>query len=144
MYCMSCGSFVPDNQGICPNCGAPVQNAANVQQPVQPVYQPVAQPVYQQPAYQQPPVYQQPVANPIRGNGLGTAGMVMGIVSICISWIPVINVIVFFSGILGFIFSLIGVCRRNVTGKGRAIAGLVLSIVAVIITYVMYYALSTY
>ena len=24
MYCMSCGSFVPDNQGICPNCGAPV------------------------------------------------------------------------------------------------------------------------
>lgn len=136
MYCMSCGSFVPDNQGICPNCGAAVT-------PAQPVYQ---QPVYQQPAYQQP-AYHAPVYTPVnvpRGNGLGTAGMVMGIVSICISWIPVINVIVFFTGILGFIFSLIGVCRRNVTGKGRAIAGLVLSIVAIIITYVMYYAISTY
>lgn len=135
MYCNSCGSYVPDNQAICGNCGAPVT-------PAQPVYQ---QPVYQQPVYQQP-AYHAPVYQPAdmpRGNGIGTAGLVMGIVSAALCWIPFVNVVVFITGLLGFIFSLIGVCRRNVTGKGKAIAGLILSIVAVVFAYIMYYYIGT-
>ena len=121
MYCTSCGSYVPDNQGICPNCGAAVT-------PAQPVYQ---QPVYQQPAYQQP-AYHAPIYTPAeapRSNGMGTAGMVLGIV--------------FITGFLGLIFSIVGVCRRNVSGKGRAIAGIILSAIALVITYAMYYYIGT-
>lgn len=138
MYCTSCGSYVPDNQGVCPNCGAAVTPAQ-----AQPVYQ---QPVYQQHAYQQP-AYHAPVYTPVdvpRGNGLGTAGMVLGIVSTCISWIPAINVIVFVTGFLGLIFSIVGVCRRNVSGKGKAIAGIILSAIALVITFSMYYYLGNY
>ena len=101
-------------------------------QPVQPVYQPVAQPVqpvYQQPVYQQP-VYQQAPAAPVkRGNGPATAGLVFGILTMVFCWIPGI-----FWGfaLFGLIFSIIGVAKRNASGKGKAIAGLILTVLGLI------------
>ena len=101
-------------------------------QPVQPVYQqpqPV-QPVYQQPMYQQPvqPMYQQvaPAAPAKRGNGPATAGLVFGILTLVFCWIPFL-----FWGfaLFGLIFSIVGVAKRNASGKGKAIAGLILSVV---------------
>ncbi len=81
MYCESCGSFIPDGQSFCSNCGTPaakpeqpvVQQAAPAPAPgpapiaAAPVAAaaPAPQPVPVQPVYQQPqpvqPVYQQPV-----------------------------------------------------------------------------------
>ena len=155
MYCESCGNFIPDGQAFCSNCGArvaspapsaPVQSAAPVAMPVAPVapapaaVQPIQtaapQPVYQQPVYQQTiqPVYQQPVYQPVaavkpipakRGNGAAVAGLVFGILTVVTCWIPFIFYVF---GLLGLIFSIVGVAKRNARGKGMAIAGLILSI----------------
>ena len=81
MFCQNCGSLLPENAKVCPECGTPVSTeaaggaapesyVASQPQPVPqpqpaPQPQPTPQPVYQQPqpAYQQPqpqPTYQQP------------------------------------------------------------------------------------
>ena len=45
MYCESCGSFIPDGQSFCTNCGAPVTaSAAKPVQAAAPVAAPVAVP----------------------------------------------------------------------------------------------------
>lgn len=178
MYCESCGSFIPDGQSFCSNCGTPAAQpavqqqaapapapgpapvaAAPAPQPVQPVYQqpqPV-QPVYQQPVYQQPqavqpvyqqPVYQQPVyqqvasAKPAKlGNGAATAGLVFGILTLVFFWIPLFNIFTTaIFGLLGLIFSIVGLAKKNAGGKGKAIAGLILTLLGVIAT-VGYYGL---
>lgn len=66
-----------------------------------------------------------------RGNGIGTAGFVLAIIAIVIGWIPFIGQIV--GGILwilGLIFSFVGVFRSP---RGLAIAGLVISLIDVVI-----------
>lgn len=105
-------------------------------QPVQPVYQ---QPVYQQPTYQQPantqpiqPVYQQPayIAQPVvitpfekkSGNSMATVGMIFGIITVATYWLTILNL---GPGIIAIIFSIIGLTKKNASGKGRAIAGLI-------------------
>ena len=129
---------------------APQPAAQPVPQPIQPAYQqPYQQPQYQQtsyqaPTYQQPvqmaqpiyqPVYQQPVIitpidNRTRINGAATAGLIFGIINLCTSWIPLLNGI---PAILGLIFSIAGVSKKNAGGKGRAIAGLIMSSVGLFI-----------
>lgn len=124
--------------------------------PVQPAYQ---QPVYQQPQYQQPqyqqpmyqaPTYQQPVAvaqpvyaqpvytQPVvlaqaapakRGNGMATAGLVFGILTFVFCFLPGLC---FGFALLGLIFSIIGLAKRNAPGKGKAIAGLILTVLGFI------------
>ena len=162
MYCESCGSFINDGEAFCSNCGSPAPKGsapaapapapapapqATVQpitQPVQTAYQPYQQPQYQAPTYQQPvqmaqpiyqPVYQQPVIitpidNRTRINGAATAGLIFGIINLCTSWIPLLNGI---PAILGLIFSIAGVSKKNAGGKGRAIAGLIMSSVGLFI-----------
>lgn len=73
-------------------------------------------------------------------SGLSTAGMVLGIVGIVLSFIPIINNIAFFLGILAVIFGIIGLVKK--AGKGKAIAGLVLGILAIVITLAMQSAVS--
>ena len=135
----------------------PVYQQPQYQQPQyqQPVYQ---QPMYQPRTYQQPvrtvqpfyqqvqPVYQQPIVitpidNRKRVNGAATAGLVLGIISLCLSWIPLFNTI---PSALGLIFSIVGVARKGAGGKGRAIAGLIMSGIALLITaYVIYYVIAS-
>lgn len=174
MFCESCGTFIPDGQSFCTNCGAPVASPAPVAaaapvaepapapaaapapapapapaaqpfaqpvatpvQPAQPLYQTPApqpvQPVYQQPVYQ--PVYQ-PIAQQVQvqpakpGNGAATAGLVFGILTLVFCWTS------YFCGIfalLGLIFSIVGICKKNASGKGKAIAGLIMTIIGGII-----------
>ena len=161
MFCESCGSLIPDGHSFCSNCGTPVSRPqaqpaqaapapvaaapvvaapvaaaapAPAAQPVQPVYQQPAvqpvQPVYQPVAQPVQPVYQQAPAAPVkRGNGPATAGLVFGILTMVFCWIPGI-----FWGfaLFGLIFSIIGVAKRNASGKGKAIAGLILTVLGLI------------
>ncbi len=153
-FCSNCGSPAPKNSAPATPAPAPAPQAT-VQPIMQPAPQPAAQPVpqpiqpayqqpYQQPQYQQPvqmaqpiyqPVYQQPVIitpidNRTRINGAATAGLIFGIINLCTSWIPLLNGI---PAILGLIFSIAGVSKKNAGGKGRAIAGLIMSSVGLFI-----------
>lgn len=73
-------------------------------------------------------------------SGLSTAGMVLGIISVVLSFIPIINNIAFFIGILALIFGIIGIVKK--AGTGKAIAGVVLGILSIVITLSMQSAVS--
>ncbi|MBR4915426.1 MAG: DUF4190 domain-containing protein, partial [Clostridiales bacterium] len=120
-------------------------------QPVQPVYQP-QQPVYQQPQAQpvQPvyqPVYQQPIYNQASAtnakapNGAATAALVFGIITLVLFWIPFFNIFTTgILGLLGLIFSIVGLAKKNGGGKAKAVVGLVLTIIGIVAT-IGYYGL---
>ncbi|MDY6338661.1 MAG: zinc-ribbon domain-containing protein [Saccharofermentans sp.] len=158
-FCSNCGARVvspaaqaptavatPAPAPVAPAPAQPVQSIYHqptYQQPTyqQPAYQPV-QPLYQQPVYQAQPIYQQPVYQQVqpttpkkrvRVNGAATAGLVLGIVTFTTCWFMwfIIFVPLFF-GFLGLIFSIVGLARKNASGKGRAVAGLILSILGII------------
>ena len=65
-------------------------------------------------------------------SGLGIAGFVIGIIAIIFSFIPIVNNIAFFIGILAAVFGLIGALTHK--SKGLSIAGVVLGVLAIIIT----------
>ena len=147
MFCESCGALIPDGQSFCSNCGAaaPVQPAPQAApQPVQPVQQyaqPAPQPVQPVQQYAQP-VYVQPVvaipAQPRKSSGMAIAGLIMGIFALVLCWVPVVNWIL---GLLGLIFSIIGIAKKNGGAKGAAIAGLILTILGAILSIAMFGAI---
>lgn len=61
-------------------------------------------------------------------NGMGIAGFVLAILGLLLCWIPWVDWVLW---LLGFIFSIIGVCRRP---RGLAIAGLVISCIVIVLT----------
>lgn len=141
MFCNSCGSVIPDGNSFCSFCGAPAASPASGQ-PM--YYRPVQNnnyrpPVYQQPAYRQP-AYSLPQRprERTRINGFATSGLIFGIISLCFCWLPFVN---FFLALFGLTFSIVGMVRRNASGKGRAIAGLVMSGITVLIGIIMIIAL---
>lgn len=73
-------------------------------------------------------------------SGLAVAGLVLGIIGICLSFIPIINNVAFFLGILAIIFGVITLVKK--VGGGKAIAALVLGILSIIITLAMQSAIS--
>ncbi len=123
--CPYCGEQIPENAAKCMYCTAWLSDRSSPDQsqnvPAQPFVQPQPEP---QPVQPQP----QPVR---RRNGIGTAGLVLSIIGMALFWVPVVNVILWF---LGFLFSFIGVFKRP---RGKAIAGLVISIVSVLILVVI-------
>ena len=64
--------------------------------------------------------------------GFGVAGLVVGIIGIALSFIPIINNISFVLGLLAVIFGVITISKK--TSKGKAIAAIILGILAVVIT----------
>lgn len=64
-------------------------------------------------------------------SGLCTAGLVLGIVGVCTSFIPIINNLSFFMGILAVIFGLVSIKKAS---KGKMIATVILGIIAIVIT----------
>lgn len=64
---------------------------------------------------------------------MAVAGLVLGIMAIVISFIPCIGLLAIMPAILGIIFSVVGLSQAKKTGqgKGMAIAGLVLSLLAI-------------
>lgn len=69
-------------------------------------------------------------AAPAKGNGLGVAGFVLAIVALFLSWLPYAGFVMW---LLGLILSAIGVFK---TPRGLAIAGLVISLLGIILIIV--------
>lgn len=73
---------------------------------------------------------------PRQGNGLGTAGFVVGLIGLLFSFIPVIGVIAWPLVILGIVFAAVGIAKSSggrAGNRGLAVAGLVLSLVGLLI-----------
>lgn len=64
--------------------------------------------------------------------GLSTASLVLGIIGICTSFIPIVNNVSFILGGLAIIFAVISLVKR--AGTGKAVAGLVIAIIAIVVT----------
>jgi len=104
---------------------------------------------FQRPSNNQIPQSQQPLSQdqfaqhrseqfqyPKPTSGMAVAGLVLGILALLTSFIPIINNGAFFLGLLGLIFSivgLVGTMRGKKSGKGIAIAALVLTILSCVI-----------
>ena len=65
-------------------------------------------------------------------SGFATAALVLGIIGICLSFIPILNNASFFLGILAVIFAIVSLIKK--ASKGKAIAGLILGILSIAIT----------
>lgn len=65
-------------------------------------------------------------------SSLCTAGLVLGIIGVCTSFIPIINNLSFIMGILAVIFGLVSIKKAS---KGKMIATVVLGILAIVITF---------
>lgn len=68
-------------------------------------------------------------------SGFGTAALVLGIIGAVLSFIPIINNVAFFLGILAVAFAI--VCFAKKSSTGVAVAGIVLGLLSIIITIVM-------
>ena len=136
MFCGKCGSFVPDGNTFCSNCGMVVDNSG-----------------YQNPRqFATPPVQAVPIMmttpqpEPVRKNGMATAGLVFGIITAVFSIAPFgingtsdsdmvsVILVIYSFATLGTIFSAIGIKKsREFGGKTKALLGLILSILGFIV-----------
>jgi len=73
-----------------------------------------------------------------KSNGLGTAGFILAVIALFIGWLPFGGWIVW---ALGLIFSFIGVFK---TPRGMAIAGLVISLIVVILLITVFATLAAF
>lgn len=71
-------------------------------------------------------------------NAAGTAGFVLALIALFLGWIPVLGWILW---LLGLIFSLVGIGK---TPKGLAIAGLVISLIGIILLIVVFAGLAAF
>jgi hypothetical protein len=69
------------------------------------------------------------------GNGIALAGMVCGIVSLVIGWLPFVGLLGLVAAVVGLGLSIPGLARSRETGerKGFAIAGIVTSAVGILL-----------
>lgn len=65
-------------------------------------------------------------------SGFATAGLVLGIIGICTSFIPIINNLSFFLGLLAIIFAIVSLVKK--ASKGKAVASIILGILTIVIT----------
>ena len=119
--CPYCGEEVPETATKCMYCTAWLNEE-------QSTVQPLVTPVQPSVAETQP----QPVS---RKNGISTAGLVLSIIGLALCWVPGVNLVLWF---LGFLFSFIGVFKRP---KGKAIAGLIISAVSIVVIILVYGAI---
>jgi hypothetical protein len=107
-----------------PLSSRPPQYGGNQYGPPQPPGYP---PGYPPPGY---PPY------PTRSNGMAVAGLVLGIVSLALCWLTVLDIPLI---ILGVTFAGVGLARarRGAGGRGSALAGLICSLVAAVLVTVI-------
>ena len=69
-------------------------------------------------------------------SAMAVVGLVLGIFALISSWMPIVNNLSFIVGLLGLVFSIVGIVsasRGKSSGKGLAIAALVINIIACVI-----------
>lgn len=84
------------------------------------------------------PLAPSPQAAPPR-NGLGTAGFVLGLIGLILAPIPLVGVVAWPLVVLGLILSLVGLGRvrkGRATNKGLAIAGIIVSVLGLVVCIV--------
>ena len=113
MYCNKCGSYIPSKRTVCSNCGAPVPDPS------------APAPVVETPPEKRP-------------NGIAAAGLVMGILTMVFFWLPGIPLL---TGLMGIIFSIAGIAKKNARYKGAAVAGLILSITGSALSIIYLFAI---
>ena len=69
---------------------------------------------------------------------MGVASLILGILSLIFAFIPVVNFIGIFTSLIGIVLGALG--RKNPEGKGTATAGLVCSIIALVLCGFIYIA----
>lgn len=106
----------------------PYQQQPYQQQPYQQSYQQPYQPAYNAGSYYAPAAEEKPKAV---FKVLGIIGMVFGIISLPLFWVPVWDLIL---SIIGLVLSAVGKKSRS----GMATAGLVLSIIATALSIIFY------
>ena len=109
MFCAKCGAENPDGTQFCSSCG----NAAAA------VIEPGQVSTASAPAGAQ--VVNVQVQGQVQKNGIGTAGFVLALLGVFLSWVPVVGWVVW---LLGAVLSVIGAFR---VPRGLAVAGTVLS-----------------
>lgn len=65
-------------------------------------------------------------------SGFAVAGLVLGIIGICTSFIPIINNLAFILGLMGLIFGIVSLIKK--ASKGQAITAIILCVLAMVIT----------
>ena len=88
---------------------------------------PNVNPYAQQQGYMPPPAYGV-APQKDQGSGLALAGMILGIISLVAWLIAFVGII---TSVVGLILSVLG--RRSVTRRGMATAGMVMSIIALVL-----------
>ena len=75
---------------------------------------------------------------------MGVAALVIGIISMILGFIPFCGAIAFIPAIIGIILAIVDIVKKKKAGekKGVAIAGLVLSIIAVVVISVWSFVIS--
>lgn len=76
---------------------------------------------------------------------LSIVGFVLAIIALIISFIPCVGLYAIFPGAIGLILTIIGMVQINKSGgsKGLSIAGMIISIVAIIIAGIQYFYISS-
>lgn len=82
--------------------------------------------------------------NPPQSNGMATAGFVLGLLGLLICWIPIVNILGIVLGLLGAVLAAVGLAKSQKvgTGKGLAIAGMILGVLAVLFAILINVAFS--
>lgn len=119
--CPYCGEEISINAKKCKHCGEwlsdkPHGTSQNLNQQTP---QAIAQP--------------QVIVNQVeqKTNGLGTAGFVVSLICSIFCWVPGVNFVLWF---LGLLFSFIGIFKKP---RGLAIAGFIIAIIDIIIIVVI-------
>lgn len=133
-FCKYCGKELQPGAAFCSSCGKPQGNVPVQRPSVQMTRQPVVQPyivnAYQQPQPAAPITTNNSTTVVVEGshsNSIGIAGFILALLGLVFCWVPVVDLILWF---LGLIFSLIGLFKAP---RGMAIAGLVLSFIIIFI-----------
>ena len=69
-------------------------------------------------------------------SAMAVVGLVLGIFSLISSWMPIVNNLSFIVALLGLVFSITGIVsasRGKSSGKGLAVAALVINVIACVI-----------
>ena len=122
MYCRRCGKEIAADAAFCPHCGAR-QEDEPLQASSVPPYS--GQTQYSAGGYRAVPAE---LEKPI--NNLGIAGMIVGLVSLWLSWVLFLGLV---ASIVAIVISGVALSRRNsYRMNGFAVAGLVLGLVALL------------